>query len=130
MKSLILPVHISLQEVFASTLVHSLWQGAIIVLMMWILRLVLRKSTRLNYVLSLFALIAMVLTSVCTFLFLWNQNTLGYYPFSILTQVFDQPDILQWFNIIWLIGSSIFFLRFLFSHFYLRKLINQATPLI
>ena len=130
MKPLILTEHLSIQEVFATTLIHSLWQGAIIVLFMWFIRIILVKSTRLNYVLSLIALLAMVSISIFTFFFLWNQNTVGYYPNSFITQVLDRPIVLRWINSIWLAGSTIFFLRFLLSHFYLRKLISRSAPLI
>lgn len=122
--------NLSLQEIFASTLIHSLWQGAVVVVCMWILRLMFQKNARLNYVLSLFALIGLVLTSLFTFLFLWNQNTLGFYPSTVLTALLNKPNVLIWFNIFWIIGSSIFLLRFLLSHFYLRKLINHSKPLI
>ncbi len=130
MKPIITESHVSFQEVFASTLIHSLWQGALIVLLMWLVKTGLAKNTKLNYILSLFALLAMVLVSICTFLFLWNQNTIGYYPHPFITDLLDKPEVLQWFNLIWLIGASLFFLRFLFSHFYLRKLIHRSTPLL
>src|SRR5258706_9310288 len=125
MKPIIQTEHLSFQDVFASTLIHSLWQGAIIVFFVWFIRITLPKNTRLNYVLSLVALLAMVLVNVFTFFFLWNKNTVGYYPNSFITDFMDRPVVLQWINRIWLTGSSVFFLRFLLSHFYLRKLISQ-----
>jgi beta-lactamase regulating signal transducer with metallopeptidase domain len=129
MKPVIATSHVSYQEVFASTLLHSLWQGALIVLLMWIIKTALAKRTQLNYIISLFAMIAMALTSVITFIVLWNQNTIGFSPYPLITEFLDKPETLQWFNLIWLIGAGLFLLRFLFSHYYLKKLIYRSAPL-
>ncbi len=129
MKPLITTAHVSFQEVFASTLIHSLWQGAFIVFLMWILKTAFAKKTRLNYIISLFAMIVMVLTSVITFIVLWTQNTIGFHPYPLITEFLENPEVLQWFNLIWLIGAGLFFLRFLLSHFYLKKLIWRSAPL-
>jgi beta-lactamase regulating signal transducer with metallopeptidase domain len=120
---------LSLKEVFASTLIHSLWQGAVIVLLMWIIRLALRKHTNLNYVLSLMALILMMLASLFTFFYFKIQNSVGFYPHSFLSEALSRPDILQWIHIFWSLGACMFFLRFVFSHFYLKKLIRSSQAI-
>lgn len=121
--------HVSVQEVFASTLIHSLWQGAFIVLLMWVVKTTLANKTRFNYIISLFAMIVMALTSVITFIVLWTQNTIGFHPYPLITELLENPEVLQWFNLIWLTGAGLFFLRFLLSHFYLKKLIWRSAPL-
>ncbi len=117
---------LTLKELFASTLIHSLWQGAVIVSLMWLIRIVFRKSTNLNYVLSLMALILMMMTSLFTFIHFWTQNTVGFYSDSFLSETLSRPDFLDWFNVIWFIGATFFFFRFLLSHYYLRNLIRNS----
>jgi beta-lactamase regulating signal transducer with metallopeptidase domain len=130
MNTLIQPAHLSLQEAFATTLIHSLWQGAVIVFLLWILKVLFNKKAALNYILSLTALIAMGTSSLITFILIWTQGDIRSYPNTLFAQILDKPEVLKWVTIVWLVGSTIFFLRFLLSHFYLRRLISRSKPIL
>ncbi|MBK9720274.1 MAG: M56 family metallopeptidase [Saprospiraceae bacterium] len=117
------------QELFAATLIHSLWQGAIIVLVLWMLRLICKKDTRLQYVLSFIALIVFLFLNLFTFFYLLNQKTFSFYPSELISNWLNTPEVLKWVNQIWLIGALVFLTRFVFSHFYIKRLINKSSPL-
>lgn len=117
------------QEIFASTLLHSLWQGALIVISLWLIKNLIQKNSVYHYRLSLTALICVILFSIGTFVYLWNQNSTGFNSESFIAEVLSRPDVLHWFNLVWFMGSMMFFVRFLMSHYYLKKLIRTSKEI-
>lgn len=117
------------QELFASTLIHSLWQGALIVLVMWLLRLFNRKNPKVLYALSLSALILIVITSVLTFVSLVYKPSLQLISITAFIPNLDQDLALQYINQIWLIGCIVFCIRFVWSHIYIKRLIHVSDRL-
>lgn len=116
-------------ELFASTLMHSLWQGALIVLLMWLLRIFYRKNPKVLYTLSLSALILIVITSVLTFVSLVYKPSLQLISITAFIPNLDQNLVLQYINQIWLIGCIVFCIRFVWSHIYIKRLIHVSDHL-
>lgn len=116
-------------ELFASTLMHSLWQGALIVLLMWLLRIFYRKNPKILYSLSLGSLILIVVTSVVTFISLLYNPSLQLISITAFIPNLDQNLAVQYVNQIWLVGCIVFCIRFVWSHIYIKRLINISDPL-
>jgi beta-lactamase regulating signal transducer with metallopeptidase domain/murein DD-endopeptidase MepM/ murein hydrolase activator NlpD len=62
----------TLLETFGWTLLHSMWQGALVAAWLWFVLLFVRKS-QLRYVLACAALLLMILVPAVTFAILYNQ---------------------------------------------------------
>lgn len=117
------------QELFASTLLHSLWIGAVIVLSMWVLRLYYKNRPKELYFISLAALLAIVLSSILTFLVLFFNPGIRFDLFGSFLANIDSFNLYQYINQIWFAGSLIFCFRFFWSHLYIKRLIKASDPL-
>jgi len=117
------------QEVFASTILHSLWQGALIVLFMWMLRILYRNNPKVLYTLSLTALVLIVLTSIISFVSLIYKPSLQLISITALIPNLDQDIAVKYINQIWLVGCIAFCFRFVWSHLYIKRLIRVSEPL-
>ncbi|TAF63931.1 MAG: hypothetical protein EAZ55_12555 [Cytophagales bacterium] len=63
-------------EALGWTLLHSIWQGAVVAVLLAITLILLRKnSSKLRYIVSSIALTAMLVASAATFLSIFLQNT-------------------------------------------------------
>lgn len=132
------------------TLLHSLWQGALIALVVFILlRLLMLKSSAVKYMVTLGGLTLQLIVSVVTFVYLYEPVT-----FQAATPpktevpnviVIDTPlasaDVLDSWIIalqnylpmivlIWLSGAFIFSLRVVASGFYITQLRKHTTPVV
>lgn len=116
-------------ELFASTLMHSLWQGALIVLLMWLFRIFYRKNPKVLYSLSLGALILIVVASVVTFISLLYKPSLQFISITAFIPNLDQNLAVQYVNQIWLVGCIAFCIRFVWSHIYIKRLIHVSDQL-
>ena len=117
------------QEVFASTILHSLWQGALIVLLMWMLRMLYRNNPKVLYALSLTALVLIVLTSMVTFAGLIYEPAFQLISITSLIPNLDQNIAVKYINQIWLFGCIAFCFRFIWSNLYIKRIIKFSDPL-
>ncbi|HEX5625824.1 MAG TPA: M56 family metallopeptidase [Saprospiraceae bacterium] len=117
---------LSWEEALSATVLHSLWQGALIVLLLWFARLVIRRHTRVYHLLSLMGLLILGLSAVLTFLYIRYGGHFGFSEISVASEWMHNPYVTLWITNLWFIGSALFAFRFFFSHLYLRKLILKS----
>ncbi|MCC6752935.1 MAG: M56 family metallopeptidase [Saprospiraceae bacterium] len=119
----------SLQHALAHALVDSLWQAAAITALLWGLRHVLKMPHRATVLLSLAGLSLFMLWNVAGFAMALTGSGHLTSPFAGISPWALSDEAMPWINLIWFVGSLIFFIRLAFSHVYLSKFVRQAVPL-
>lgn len=117
------------QEAFALSLLNSIWIGAIVVFICWFFRQFSNSNYKINNWLAVISLILIALSCVVNFV---GLNLLGNEFRAMITKGEEWLNLGQnayWINRIWLIGASLFFIKFFISHCYLKRLINQSKVL-
>jgi len=141
----------SLVSAFGWMLVHSLWQGALLVLIASITLYFLRKSpASLRYNLGILTLCAQVSVSLATFFYYYfntaskalsstltstSQNTADWktltYQLSLTTKIqLWLSTHIQELVICWLIGAFVLILRFLGGWIYTEHLRHSSKPVM
>ncbi|MBK9109367.1 MAG: M56 family metallopeptidase [Saprospiraceae bacterium] len=122
-----LPLDTSLlQEAIVHTLIDSLWQGSIVVIALWLVKQIFKPLPQIQYFLSLTGLLSIVLMCFGNFInysVAPQQLTLPFGGNMILK--LDQ-SLVFWLFSSWVLGAFIFFIRFVLSHLFLKKIIRNA----
>ena len=144
-------------EAFGWTLVHSLWQGSIIALALFLLRgIISRNAVNTRYWLSVASMMAIGLFSVVTFLWVYSNlepvaetaallDDSAVAPGVIAVSISQLPaqetaflttlqntigNNIEFIAVIWLIGVLLLTLRFLGNMLYVRKLRKDQTNVV
>lgn len=148
---------ITLNQLFSSpaiqplgwTLLHSLWQGALITILVLVtLRLLSGKSSVTKYAVSLAGLGLQLMVSISTFIYLYEP---AHYPITeagfnqvnhvlVMSPAADENIYSLWIAslqqylpmivLLWLGGALIFSLRVVASGMYITQLRKQTTPIV
>ena len=147
----------NLIDVLGWTVFHAIWQGAIIGLVFYILLTTQSfKSAKARFNAAWITLFIQLLTSICTFCYIWNTFANRLDPVinqesgiqnhfylsgnetipiqtSFLEKILNLPNqYIDWISWIWLIGVSLMSLRLLggFSYlFWLNKVSHSPLPI-
>jgi len=115
-----------LQSSFAWMLVHSLWQGTVLVFLVLVAEKFLesRKPQVINAIYR-YSLIAFLLTTFSTFLyhFFVGQEIIKF-PQVWLSDLSD--NWVLWVNRSWVIGGVVLLVRYLFSYYFLERIRWQS----
>lgn len=115
-----------MKEALVQTLVDSLWQGALVVMAIWIIKRLCSPGPQWQYFISLSGLCVIALLSLSNFI---SFNVAGSeIPNSFLHQLglhIDTSAVNALFTI-WTLGVFVFFTRFVLSHIFLKKIIQSS----
>lgn len=131
------------------TLLHSLWQGTVLVLMAAVLLFFLKeRSAKLRYTVSLFFIAFQLTVSAFTFFYYYWQVTSevmvasstlspGIFMYSgVEPQLSAYQKVVLWFNLhfgeivfCWLLGAGVLALRFTGSWLFLKRLRYSSNPI-
>lgn len=147
----------NLIDVLGWTVFHSIWQGAIIGLVFYLLLTTQNfKSSRTRFNAAWTTLFLQLLTSICTFYYIWNTyanrlesliyqesgsqnhfylsgNNINSIQTSLLENLLNLPNqYIDWVSWVWLIGVSLMTLKMMggFSYlFWLNKVSTDPLPM-
>src|SRR5690606_1695760 len=143
-------IHTAWLNALGYTLLNSLWQGAIIfIVVAGLLKAIPLRFSNTRYAVTLGGLGAMVLTSIVTFFILFENSpqsvnsypavglNTAYYEFndvSYRSYIFAAKtmitNLLPTFMLLWLLGTLFFNLRLALGLVYLGRLKKQSTPIV
>ena len=133
-----------LAHAFAWTLMHSIWQIALIaVLLSIVLRVGKNSTAHAKYIMSLGALALTFVFTLVTFAIYYIDQSQEVQVFAAFTgelvvSTGEEPQsiaalfIAEYLHIIvnvWLVGSLLFLIRYTGGYIYLRRLAHQATSI-
>lgn len=115
-----------LQEAIVHTLIDSLWQGALVVIVVWSMKQFFKPGPQIQYFISLMGLLSIVVMCCANFASYSISSQDITLPFvSSIIMKLDQPTIF-WLFSLWVLGTLFFFIRFILSHLFLKKIIRNA----
>lgn len=149
MKKLLITLPENISPALGYTLLHSLWQGALIVLVCWLISLGIKQS-RHRYNLALGSLLLLLITSGLTFIYLYQPApTFGLTESALFlageTQWVDAPaageslsdSFLGWLNrhidqiaTLWILGVVFLLGRMSLGLIFIEKLKRTSLPVV